>query len=59
MIARLAQTLTTPEILHLITRLMPQRVLSVAFVLDWSRWRRQHQLRAAIAHRKIRHYAQL
>ena len=59
MIARLAQTLTTPEILHLVTRLMPQRVLSVAFVLDWSRWRRQHQLRAAIVHRRTRQYMQL
>jgi hypothetical protein len=59
MILRLEQTCSTPEILHLITRLMPQRVLPAAFILDWSRWRRQHQLTAAIAHRTIRENMQL
>jgi hypothetical protein len=59
MIRRLEQTCSTPEILHLITRLMSQRALSAAFILDWSRWRRQHQLTAAIAHRTIRENTQL
>jgi hypothetical protein len=59
MIRRLEQTCSTPEILHLITRLMPQHALSAAFILDWSPWRRQHQLTAAIAHRTIRDNMQL
>ncbi len=48
------QPYTTPEILYLFARLMPRHVLSVAFIIQWSRWRRQHQFQAAIAHRKMR-----
>ena len=59
MIRRLSQTCSTPEILHLIARLMPPGIVSIAFILDWSRWRRQHNLAAAIAHRKIRSNPQL
>jgi hypothetical protein len=59
MIARLRNILTTPEIRYLIARLLPRPILTAAFIWDWSRWRRQHQAAAAIAHRKIRHYAQL
>lgn len=59
MIHRLERTCSTVEILHLIARLMPPCALSVAFILDWSRWRRRHQLAAAIAHRKIRNNLQL
>jgi hypothetical protein len=59
MIARLAKTLTTPEIRHLISHLLPRPLLTAAFFWDWSRWRRQHQLAAAIAHRKTRQHTQL
>jgi hypothetical protein len=59
MIHRLERTCSTVEILYLIARLMPPCALSVAFILDWSLWRRRHQLAAAIAHRKIRNNLQL
>jgi hypothetical protein len=59
MIHRLERACSTPEILHLIARLLPPCTLSAAFILDWSRWRRQHQIAAAIAHRKIRSNVQL
>jgi len=59
MIARLAQTLTTPELRRLISRLLPRPILTTAFIWDWSRWRREHQVTAAIAHRKAHHNAQL
>jgi hypothetical protein len=59
MIARLRSTLTTPEIRHLIARLLPRPILTAPFIWDWSRWRRQHQAAAAIAHRKTRQYMQL
>ena len=59
MIARLRNTLTTPEIRHLIARLLPRAILTAAFIWDWSRWRRQHQVAAAVAHRKTRLNMQL
>jgi hypothetical protein len=59
MIARLAQTLTTPELRRLISRLLPRPILTTAFIWNWSRWRREHQVAAAIAHRKARQNAQL
>jgi len=59
MISRLRNTLTTPEIRHLIARLLPRPILTAAFIWDWSRWRRQHQAAAAFAHRKIRPNMQL
>ena len=59
MISRLRNTLTTPEIRHLIARLLPRPILTAAFIWDWSRWRRQHQAAAAFAHRKIRTNMQL
>jgi hypothetical protein len=59
MIARLRNTLTTSEIRHLIARLLPRPILTAAFIWDWSRWRRQHQTAAAVAHRKIHIHMQL
>jgi hypothetical protein len=59
MVNRLRSTLTTAEIRYLIARLLPRPILTVAFIWDWSRWRREHQATAAIAHRKIRLNAQL
>jgi len=59
MIARLRTTLTTPEIRHLIARLLLRPIQTAVFIWDWSRWRREHQVAAAIAHRKIRRYPQL
>jgi hypothetical protein len=59
MIIRLRSTLTTPEIRHLIVRLMPRPILTAAFIWDWSRWRRQHQATAAVSHRETRLNAQL
>jgi hypothetical protein len=59
MISRLRSTLTTPEIRHLIARLLLRPILTAPFIWDWSRWRRQHQAAAAIAHRKTRQYMQL
>lgn len=43
-IARLRTTLTTAEIRHLIARLLPRPILTAAFIWDWSRWRREHQV---------------
>ncbi len=59
MIARMAQTMTTPELRHLISRLLPRPILTATFIWDWSRWRREHQVAAAIAHRKTRNNTQL
>lgn len=59
MVNRLRSTLTTAEIRHLIARLMLRPILTVAFIWDWSRWRREHQANAAVAHRKIRLNVQL
>ena len=56
---RLAKSLTTSEIRHLIARLLLRPVLTTNFIWDWSRWRRAHQLNAARAHRKNRDYMQL
>jgi len=58
-IFRLRNTLTTSEIRHLIARLLLRPVLTVAFIWSWSRWRRQHQAIAALAHRKARLNVQL
>jgi hypothetical protein len=58
-IVRLSNSLTISEIRHLIARLLPRLILTVAFIWDWSRWRREHQVTAAVAHRKIRLNAQL
>jgi hypothetical protein len=58
-ISRLRNTLSTSEIRHLIARLLLRPILTAAFIWDWSRWRCQHQVSAAIAHRKIRLNAQL
>jgi predicted transposase YbfD/YdcC len=58
-IVRLRNKLTISEIRHLIARLLPRPILTVAFIRDWSRWRREHQVTAAVAHRKIRLNAQL
>jgi len=33
--------------------------LAVAFIIDWSIWRRKHQAEAARAHYKRRHNTQL
>ena len=52
MIVQLRNTMSTPEIRHLIARLLPRAILTAAFIWDWSRWRRQHQVAAALAHRK-------
>lgn len=59
MITRLRNTLTTAEIRHLIARLLPRPILTAAFIWDWSRWRREHQVAAAVAHRKMRLNMQL
>lgn len=59
MIARLAQTLTTPELRRLISRLLPRPILAASFIWDWLLWRREHQVNAAIAHRKISTKTQL
>jgi len=48
----LAGLLTTPEIQRLFAKLLLKRTASAAFVWLWSRWRRDHQARAAISHRK-------
>jgi len=43
-----------PEIRHLLTRLSVKAIPDLAFVWDWSRWRRQHQAEAAKAHYRKR-----
>jgi len=59
MIERLAQTLTIPELRRLIAHLLMRLVPATGFVWHWSRWRRLHQIAAAIAHRKSRQNTQL
>lgn len=51
--------LTTSEIPHLIARLLLRPALTVTFIWEWSRWRRQHQTVAALSHRKAWLNAQL
>jgi len=59
MMTRLETTLTTSELRHLIARLLLKPNLIASAIWDWSRWRREHQIAAAIAHRKIRLNMQL
>jgi hypothetical protein len=51
--------LATPEIRHLLERLLFQAKTHPAYVWAWSRWRRSHQTTAACSHRKIRLEMQL
>lgn len=48
----LAGLFTTPEVKRLLAKLLLQQKTSAAFVWLWSRWRRDHQAKAAISHRK-------
>ncbi len=59
MMARLETSLTTSELRHLIARLLLKPLLTASAVWDWSRWRREHQIAAARAHRKMRLNMQL
>jgi predicted transposase YbfD/YdcC len=59
MTTRLETTMTTSELRHLIARLLLRPVLTASAIWDWSRWRRKHQIAAAIAHRNIRLNMQL
>jgi hypothetical protein len=49
----------TPEIRHLLERLLFRAKTRPAFVWGWSRWRRNHQTTAARSHRKKRLHMQL
>lgn len=59
MLTRLEATLTTSELRRLIARLLLRTILSSRVIWDWSRWRREHQITAALAHRKARLNVQL
>lgn len=59
MLTRLEATLTTSELRRLIARLILKPILTTSAIWDWSRWRREHQVAAARAHRKIRSDMQL
>ena len=59
MLTRLDATLTTSELRRLIARLLLRPILTANAIWDWSRWRREHQINAAIAHRKSRLKVQL
>jgi len=48
----LAGLFTTPEIQRLFAKLILNPKTSNAFVWLWSRWRREHQGKAAVSHRK-------
>ena len=50
---------SVPEIRYLLARLLLKPPNSTAFVMQWSLWRRKHQLEAAKAHYKPRHNTQL
>ena len=50
---------TVPEIRYLLARLLLKPPNSTAFVMQWSLWRRKHQLEAAKAHYKSRRQTQL
>jgi hypothetical protein len=47
------------EIRHMLTGLAKTAVKTIAFMIQWSLWRRRHQAIAAIAHYQSRHYVQL
>lgn len=59
MLTRLKATLTTSELRRLIARLILRPILTTSAIWDWSRWRREHQITAALAHRKARFKVQL
>lgn len=50
---------SVPEIRCLTARLLLRPVERPRFVMAWSRWRREHQARAANAHRRSQINAQL
>ena len=50
---------TVPEIRYLLARLLLKPPNSTAFVMQWSLWRRKHQLEATKAHYKSRQKTQL
>jgi hypothetical protein len=50
---------SVPEIRYLIARLLLAPIARAGFILAWSRWRRQHQARAADAHRRRQIESQL
>jgi hypothetical protein len=50
---------SVPEIRYLIARLLLSPIVRTGFILAWSRWRRQHQAKAADAHRRRRSKLQL
>jgi hypothetical protein len=50
---------SVPEIRYLIGRLLFAPIVRTGFILAWSRWRRQHQAKAAYAHRRRRSELQL
>jgi hypothetical protein len=50
---------SVPELRYLIARLLFPPIVRIGFILAWSRWRRQHQAKAAYAHRRRRPELQL
>jgi len=50
---------SVPEIRYLIARLLLPPIAQASFILNWSRWRRQHQTTAADAHRRRQSKSQL
>ena len=50
---------SVPEIRYLIARLLLTPIVQASFILNWSRWRRQHQANAANAHRRRQSQLQL
>jgi len=50
---------SVPEIRYLIARLLLVPIVRTSFILNWSRWRRTHQAKAASAHRRRRSELQL
>lgn len=59
MIPAFQRSYTTPEIPQLFARIISRHNLRISFIIQWSRWRRQHQFSAATAHRKTRRNVQL
>ncbi|MEF2073868.1 hypothetical protein, partial [Consotaella aegiceratis] len=55
----LAEPCTTSEILRLVAHLLLRHSWPPIFILAWSRWRRNHQALAALAHQKTRIKVQL
>jgi hypothetical protein len=43
---------SVPEIRYLLARLMLRPPITATAIMAWSIWRRQHQLKAAMAHYK-------